>query len=1841
MWKKLLKYTGLGLAGFSLVVGASVAGVYYSSTLSGALLNYVVKKVPGLAWDSVDGSLSSGLTINNLRYTSQYYGYTPGVTLQADQPLVTTVPTLVDVKVTQAKVELGLACLFSKTICIESLQADSPIVYLALGSEEKLDKLYPNAYEQVSDLDASFNQEKPDSPSSFDWTIKVGRVEQRNLQLFMGDNLGLAQDAINSKLVTGNYQQTLSSLEQLQQLGQLATVTADTITKVTDKVQQFAEQTQQLIAQGYDVATSIAQVANASHTDSTTKPTSSGNLAPKTTSSNNATTATNATHLGDPNAVQVEDNTISGNQGQDIQVTNGSVVTNRNASGDFILKVASDKYADNVNPTPVLKDSVRADLANSLTYRATLEALDTKLELGQPFWRFTAPTLAVQYDHLSVTNLEYDPTSVALSKLGIGQLLVSLIQDASPARVSDGDFIKATNVVTQAAQQANASVQQEFKDYIQQQSKHFKSFYLPQPITEQLATYFNATQAGNGYAPAYQKLYDLATQAASTTGNPLLTLAPATNLIAPTSALGNAQPATELRDQITESLKFFEQPLATSIFKNGYELPLPLTINSNNLLLNNFNLANYEYNSAKVLANQLQLAQQQAQEQAQQQSASQPAQQSITTPSQEATTANDQATDFVHLQSPYPLLKMYQPLLSLIEGVSFKQDVTLKNLRLTGTLAKDQADLKLTIGNPVATNNPGIPVATTTAQPHTPNPATAAATDKNVTNSTSNSSAIVSANDSLTWSWLAWTLPNDPTVTGATRIGGYNKDLIPMALQVSDLDAQLAVNFNSATKKLDANLRAKVQRLPVSLPIAINTQVDLNGVLDRDLKLQLRNFDPNSDITVSAYVDLAKPYLPLQLNATVAKLSLDDLQVSDSQLQLTAPNGISDMQLYLDNKLTLAGKPYTIDANLGLTPYSVTGDLNVDFEQRQRQQHALSFKLLGEIDESLTLSVATQAKNLDLASLTGNPKLGLVNSDFDLYAVYNSLHDWSLALPIRNFSMPLALTAGKAQPINLSGQLLLDAVAMLELDNLDANFLGNSLNGYAHLTRNLDVDLTAVAHNLTSLVPGLTSQAQAHLQLTQTLAQPQVDFDIKVTDLSYRNGASEVVNLGNLTGVGQVNFREQLTGNLDFEVTDLIAGNFILDQATVAYHNPTGRDGTLDLDLESNQANLSATINDFVVQDLSKISGKLQLNNLELDPAIPMLSIYDPITFSYDTTQSRLSLSPFEVTSEVATLSSVQELVYTPQRLTGAFNLSVGDDLQKLLQPDGKSSNIALLTSNLHANALVDLNPSDPLGASSLIKVNLVGDKLEFFPNANKDFSIHLRGVTVNSSISNNNLQLKLDTKLVGSKSPVSESNGIANTGGVANPTDAKATGEALAPINANINVSQLTGAGNLSGSVNIEKVDLYTVNNFLDDKLIEQGYLSAHTTLGGNLKQPLLYGKVSLRDVNLLSLMLPFTVDKGRLDLELHGNAGTIDGVIPTNSTPITLQGNVSWANNYRISSNLTMATKDLLLKLPQFGEVQLDSNITVDFNDNKANVAGKLNLHDGDLTYNAAPSYTQPQGFIINSQQYYQQQQERLLKNEAMRNNNGIDPNADNAPVNATAVINVTIGPNVHFVGYGANAAVKSDNLRIDYNSKRATSLIMTGSLEIPEGQLEQYGQSLIFEKSFINFSNNGSLIPTLDIKAKRNPALMADSNITVGIKITGQATRPVIEFYSNPTLSQAQQVNYLLTGTASDAGDGEVGVQLLSASLANSLSIIQEIGEQFGIKNLRLSTAKSGVNSQVTLSGSVNLVRPIRVNYAYGLFNGLSDISGTVNLIPGIFLRLSYGLSWAVDAVYSRNW
>jgi translocation and assembly module TamB len=175
--------------------------------------------------------------------------------------------------------------------------------------------------------------------------------------------------------------------------------------------------------------------------------------------------------------------------------------------------------------------------------------------------------------------------------------------------------------------------------------------------------------------------------------------------------------------------------------------------------------------------------------------------------------------------------------------------------------------------------------------------------------------------------------------------------------------------------------------------------------------------------------------------------------------------------------------------------------------------------------------------------------------------------------------------------------------------------------------------------------------------------------------------------------------------------------------------------------------------------------------------------------------------------------------------------------------------------------------------------------------------------------------------------------------------------------------------------------------------------------------------------------------------------------------------------------------------------------------------------------------------------------------------------------------------------------------------------------------------YGQTLTLERGELLFA--GPLNdPGIDVLAVRHIG-----STTAGFRLTGSLLAPETSLYSEPAMSEANALSYVLFGRPLSASDDQEAASLQSTALAlglrQALPVVQRVGETLGLDELSIQA--NDVDAGALMAGKY-LSPKLYMSYSYGLFNRVGGFLLRYDINDRLSLETRSGEDKSMDLLYS---
>ncbi|MDO8954212.1 MAG: translocation/assembly module TamB domain-containing protein [Gammaproteobacteria bacterium] len=253
----------------------------------------------------------------------------------------------------------------------------------------------------------------------------------------------------------------------------------------------------------------------------------------------------------------------------------------------------------------------------------------------------------------------------------------------------------------------------------------------------------------------------------------------------------------------------------------------------------------------------------------------------------------------------------------------------------------------------------------------------------------------------------------------------------------------------------------------------------------------------------------------------------------------------------------------------------------------------------------------------------------------------------------------------------------------------------------------------------------------------------------------------------------------------------------------------------------------------------------------------------------------------------------------------------------------------------------------------------------------------------------------------------------------------------------------------------------------------------------------------------------------------------------------------------------------------------------------------------------------------------------------------------------------LNLVVGRNVILTGFGIQTHIDG---QLNIVSLSGSSLSAIGKLQLHQGTYENYGKRFIITHGELVYAHSPLNNPNLDIKASydlppSNSGNLVNPSLELGANILGTLNKPIIELYSNPSLSQEDILSYIVLGQPfSQVQEADKNIlsqaAMTLASSGGGNNLLNSIQKKLGISQLALGSLNSppagtdnaiGETAQDTTAVFIGktITPRLYVRYGIGLFNNQQELDTSLQLSKYWSFKTNAGTqAQGADMVFTIN-
>lgn len=235
---------------------------------------------------------------------------------------------------------------------------------------------------------------------------------------------------------------------------------------------------------------------------------------------------------------------------------------------------------------------------------------------------------------------------------------------------------------------------------------------------------------------------------------------------------------------------------------------------------------------------------------------------------------------------------------------------------------------------------------------------------------------------------------------------------------------------------------------------------------------------------------------------------------------------------------------------------------------------------------------------------------------------------------------------------------------------------------------------------------------------------------------------------------------------------------------------------------------------------------------------------------------------------------------------------------------------------------------------------------------------------------------------------------------------------------------------------------------------------------------------------------------------------------------------------------------------------------------------------------------------------------------------------------PTRISGEARLVLGDRVRVQAFGLDTGLKGE-LLIRVAQDRPLSA--EGQVTLVDGEFSAYGQKLTIQQGTLTFT--GPLDnPIVDVRAVRIIEAF-EGSVTAGIHLQGRAQSISSSVFSDPAMSEADALSYLVVGRPLNQATESEGNELSNAALAlgvrQATQVTEQIGQSLGLDQLAL--AGDGGDTTALVAGK-QLNARLHARYAYGVFSRLGTLLLRYKMSRRLTLEAGAGEIQSINILYS---
>jgi translocation and assembly module TamB len=415
-----------------------------------------------------------------------------------------------------------------------------------------------------------------------------------------------------------------------------------------------------------------------------------------------------------------------------------------------------------------------------------------------------------------------------------------------------------------------------------------------------------------------------------------------------------------------------------------------------------------------------------------------------------------------------------------------------------------------------------------------------------------------------------------------------------------------------------------------------------------------------------------------------------------------------------------------------------------------------------------------------------------------------------------------------------------------------------------------------------------------------------------------------------------------------------------------------------------------------------------------------------------------------------------------------------------------------------------------------------------------------------------------------------------------------------------------------LKGGATVADLQLSTLAPFVPALSKLEGTISGQLRLSGTVDQPLAHGELKLASGQLALVGNSTELADLNLTLDFQGDRARVNGAGLLGGGALQLDGELNRQPQWHLA--LSVSGEKHWILYPPSTQLLISESLQITAGPGLLDIVGELEVIEGVIEPDELPA-----GSVA-------------ISSDVVEVDYAGNEVREDLPFELTMDVQIHVRDHLLVTGSLIDANLGGD-LRALQEARRPLQLF--GTLNVIDGELRAYQQRLQIKRGALTFSGRPEN-PAIQLRAQRE---ISGSNVVVGMQVQGSVDEMILDVYSEPAMSEAEAMSYLVRGRGMDASAGAEGTALalsMAGGVVNQSTIVTELNRVPGISNVAFGAEGSEEDTAASVSGYIG--NRIYLSYGVGLYEPINVLTARLFLQPRLWLEVVSRLENSVDLYYS---